>query len=223
MLADKIKKGVSPAPAEDFLEQIDLAKSELINYDSILRYTKLELVAEKMIEGTYGEADFMKKDTIDKFLEFVHTKVQTGYLDIPSMAYPTRRMMDKELEKKIIELINVHLYPEIVLRLLKFFARNVYDSDSNLYIANLIQSEDIIRSIFETFKLFRKDIFIANPDKRALNVKRMQQFSPRTDNRQSSPLDASCRLKYILEFLSITHDTGQIYTKEDLVLFRPAE
>jgi hypothetical protein len=129
-------------------------------------------------------------------------------------------MLDHELEKKIIEIINKHLYPEIIFRILKFFTRNVHDADTNLYIANLIYSEDIIKSIYDTFKLFKKDIFTNDRDRRTLNVKRIQQYSPRSENKLSSPLDAVARLKYILEFFLVKYDLAHLYTKEDLLLGR---
>jgi hypothetical protein len=100
--------------------------------------------------------------------------------------------------------------------LLKFFMRNVHDSDTNLYIANLIYSEKIIRSIYDTYELFRKDIFKTDMDERALNVKRIQQYSPRSDNKLSSPLDAAARLKYILEFFLLKYDISHVYTREDI-------
>jgi hypothetical protein len=163
----------------------------------------------------------MKKDLLDRFLDFIFFKVSTGNIDIPSMAYPTKRMLDSELEKKVVEVINKHLYPEIIFRLLKFFTRNVHDADTNLYIANLIFSEDIIKSIYDTYKLFKKDIFINNRDKRTLNVKRIQQYSPRSENKLSSPLDATARLKYILEFFLVKYNVTHLYTKEDLILWGP--
>jgi len=139
------------------------------------------------------------------------------------MGYPTKRMMDSVLEAKIIEIINVHLYPEIVLRLMKFFSRNMHNPDSNLYIANLITSMDIIRSIYETFKLFKRDIFKSDPDRRTINVKSIQQFSQRSDNKLSSPLDQASIYKYILEFFLIKLNVSSIYTKEDLLLSRTEE
>ena len=120
-------------------------ESRMVDFDDLLRSDSLEDVGQRLSEGALEMADFMRKDVIDRFLEFVFFKVQTGNMDIPSMAYPTRRMLDGELEKKIIELINVHLYPEIIFRLLKFFTRNLHDADTNLYIANLVYSEDIIK------------------------------------------------------------------------------
>ena len=152
------------------------------------------------------------------FLDFVYFKVQTGYWDNFNEAYPVRRMNDRVLEEKVREVINIHLYPDIVLKILKFITRNLHDSDTNLYIASLVYSEEIIRSLYETYLLFKKDIFISDPDKRSLNVKRVQQFSPRSDNKLSSPLDAAARLKYILEFLSLRNRVEHIFKKEDLLL-----
>ncbi|MCP4134031.1 MAG: hypothetical protein GY754_23875 [bacterium] len=200
-----------------------LEESHLIDFDLLLRTYDLETVSEKIVEGTYMMNDFMRKDTIDRLLDFVYFKVQTGYVITPSMAYPSKRMMDVELEGKIIELINVHLIPEIVLRLLKLFTRNIHNADSNLYVANLIYSEEIITSVFETYKFFKRDIFISDPDKRIRNVKRIQQYLLHSDNKLSSPLDAAARLKYILEFFYMQLNVSHIYTPDDLRLSKPEE
>jgi hypothetical protein len=197
-------------------------ESQMVDFDELLRSRSLEDVAQQLSDGALEMADFMRKDVIDRFLDFVFFKVQTGNMDIPSMAYPTKRMLDTELEKKVIELINVHLYPEIIFRLLKFFTRNIHDADTNLYIANLVFSEDIIRSVYDTYRMFKKDIFIDNRDKRTLNVKRIQQYSARSENKLSSPLDAAARLKYILEFFLVKYNVSHLYTKEDLLLWRSA-
>jgi hypothetical protein len=201
----------------------DLIKSQLLDFDDLLRNNELETVALRLTEGAMELPDLMRKDIIDRFLDFVFFKVTTGNMDIPSMAYPTKRMLDHELEKKITELMNKHLYPEIIFRLLKFFTRNIHDSDTNLYIANLIHSEDIIKSIYDTYRLFKKDIFISNRDRRTLNVKRIQQYSSRSENKLSSPLDGAARLKYILEFFMIKHNVVHLYTKEDLLLWSPED
>jgi len=198
----------------------DLERHGQVNYDYLIKTYDPSDVAEKLLEWSYGESDIMRRDTLDRLLDFIYFKTQTGYAEVINLAYPSRRMNDRELESRIVDLLNVHLYPEIVLKLLKFFTRNVYDPDSNLYIAALIQNEDIIRSIFDTYRLFKKDIFNPDPERRCLNVKRIQQFSPRADRRLSSPLDAAARLKYILEYLSVRRDTSSIYTHEDLMLSR---
>ncbi len=198
-------------------------KTQIYNFDELLKSNDIEIVATRLSEGALEMADFMKKDIIDRFLDFVYFKVQTGDVEIPSMAYPTKRMLDRILEKKVIELINTHLYPEIIFRLLKIFMRNVHDADTNLYIANLIYSEDIIKAIYDTFRLLKKDIFLVDRDRRTLNVKRMQQYSPRSDNKQSSPLDAVARLKYVLEFFLIKYSVDHLYKLEDLLLFGPED
>ena len=205
---------------KDSLENINPEKSQLINFEKIIKNEKLEDIAEKLIESTFAEHHFMKKDAVDRLLDFAYFKIQTGSFYVIHMGYPTKRMHDKELEKKMIELINEHLYPEIVLRLLKFFSRNIHNSDSNLYIAYLIESESIIKSIYDTFKLFQKDIFIYNKEKKTLNVKMIQQFSARSDLSLSLPLDACARFKYILEFFAIKQNVSQIYTLDDLQLAR---
>jgi len=204
----------------DSLESINPEKSQLINFERIIKNEKLEDVAEKLVESTFVEQHFMRKDAIDRLLDFTFFKIQTGYFHVIHMAYPTKRMHDKELEERIASLINEHLYPEIVLRILKFFARNIHDSDTNLYIANLIESESIIRSVYDTFKLFQKDIYIYNPEKKSLNVKMIQQFSPQSDFNLSFPLDACARFKYILEFFYIKHKVNHIYTMDDITMYR---
>jgi len=138
------------------------------------------------------------------------------------MAYPTKRMHDHELEAKIKKLINELLYPEIVLRILKYFTRNIHESDTNLYIANLIESEEIIKSCYQTFNLFKKDIFIYNTEQKSLNVKMIQQFSPQSDYRLSLPLDACARLKYVLEFFYIKQNVKHIYTLDDIKMYDTA-
>jgi hypothetical protein len=202
----------------DSLENIDPEKSQLINFEKIIKNEKLEDVAEKLIESTFVEQHFMRKDAIDRLLDFTFFKIQTGSFYVVHMAYPTKRMHDKELEEKITELINEHLYPEIVLRILKFFARNIHNSDTNLYIANLIESESIIKPVYDTFKLFQKDIFVYNFEKKTLNVKMIQQFSAQSDASLSIPLDACARFKYVLEFFAIKQNVSHIYTLDDLLL-----
>ena len=206
----------------DSLESINPEKSQLINFEKIIKNESLEDVAEKLVESTFAEQHFMRKDAIDRLLDFTFFKIQTGSFHVEHMAYPTKRMHDKELESRIKSLINEHLYPEIVLRILKFFARNIHDSDSNLYIANLVESESIIRSVYDTFKLFQKDIFIYSPEKKSLNVKMIQQFSPQSDVALSLPLDACARFKYILEFFYVTRKVSHIYTLEDIIMYREA-
>jgi len=196
-----------------------LEESTLIDFDSFLKSGPLDEIADKILEGTYGDVDFMKKDILDRFLDYIYFKINTGEPFIIHWAYPTKRMMDRELEQKAIELLNVHLYPEIVLRLMKFFSRNIHNSDSNLYIANLVYSKDIFRSVYETFKLFKDDIFISAPNKRSLNVKRIQQFTARSENRLSSSLDADARLNYILDFFMIKYDVSDIYTTDGIRMF----
>jgi len=198
---------------------IVLTDLELIDFQSFLKSGPLEEIAEKILDSLWGDTDMMRRDLLDKFLEYTYKRCMTGYVDIPSMAYPTKRMMDKELEGRIKSLINIHLYPDIVFRILKFFLRNVHDSDSNLYLANLIESDEIIISIFDTYKLIKKDIFKKNLDERTLNVKRVQQFFRHSDNSLSSPLDACARLKYILEFFSIKKSMAHLYKREDILLY----
>ncbi len=199
-------------------EEIISGGSVIIDYETLLKEHDIEQVAEHILEASYGESDYMKKDTIDRFLDFAFFKAMTGYWDSPSDAFPCRRMSDRELESRIVEIINVHLYPEIVLKLLKFFTRNLHDPDSNLFIANMIQSREIIKAVYDTFVLFRKDVFEPDRNRRCLNVKRIQQFSPRSDDRLSSPLDAAARFKYVLEFILLKINVSAVYTPEDLRL-----
>lgn len=199
----------------------ELKDTVIINYDLLLKTADPETAAETILEGSYAESDFMKRDTLDRFLDFVHFKAQTGHFKIISMAYPSRTIADKQLNDAVIEMINDKLYPEIVLRLLKFFTRNIHDSDSNLYLAGVIESKQIIKSIFDTYQLFKKDIFETDPEKRARNVKMIQQFPPRSELNLSSPFDAAARLKYILEFLSVKENTSDIFSKKDLMLSDP--
>ncbi len=208
-------------PAEDTAEEEEELLPEetyLVNFEELLKTDDLESLGFTLLEKILGDEDMMKKDILDRFLDFVFFKVQTGNMHILNMAYPTKKMRDEELEGKIIELINEHLYPEIIFRLLKVFTRNVHNSDTNLYIANLIKSEDIIRSIFETFKLLKKDIFISDPKARTMNVKRIQQFPARSEDRLSSPLDICAILKYILEFFMLKYNLDHIYTRENIQL-----
>ncbi len=213
-------------PAGDYApeeEEYFPEESYLVNFEELLKTDDLESLGLMLLERILGDEDMMKKDILDRLLDFVFFKIQTGNVYIPSMAYPAKRMRDEELEGKIIKLINEHLYPEIIFRFLKVFTRNVHNADTNLYIANLITSEDIIRSIYETFKLLKKDIFISDPKARTMNVKRIQQFPARSEDRLSSPLDICAMLKYILEFFLLKYDLSHIYTHEDIMLSRPGE
>ncbi|MCX7680292.1 MAG: hypothetical protein N2316_13900, partial [Spirochaetes bacterium] len=197
----------------------ELEKGELLDLDSLFRKENdLEKIANAILEGTFRAYDLQKKDSLDRFLDFIDFKVKTGNYYIIHLAYPAMRMADRELERKVIKVLNYHLYPDIILRILKFFTRNVHNSDSNLNLAFLIEADEIIKAIYETFVLFRNDIFISDPNKRTLNVKRIQQYPPTKENTHSSPLDAACRLKYILEFIALKQRTDHIYTKEDLIL-----
>src|SRR3990172_436682 len=157
-------------------EKEDLKLTHIIDFEELLKSNDIKKVAALLSAGALEMGDFMKKDIIDRFLDFVFFKVQTGNVDIPSMVFPTKRMLDGVLEKKIIELINVHLFPEVIFRLLKFFTRNIHDADTNLYIANLVYSEEIIKAIYDTYRLFKKDIFKYDRDARPLNVKKIQQL-----------------------------------------------
>lgn len=194
-------------------------EKKIKNIESLLKERRpLEEIAQDILSGAFGELDMERKDSLDRFLDFVYKKVQRGNPHIIHLAYPTKRMTDLELEKKVIELINVHLNPDIILPLLKFFTRNVHNSDTNLYLAYLIEADNIIKSIYDTYLLFKKDIFETDKEKRTLNVRRIQQFLTRIDSISASPLDAAARLKYILEFLALKQDVSHIYTADDIKL-----
>ncbi len=195
-----------------------LEESKAVNIDNLLKERDLDLIASTIVEDTLRDTDILRKDLLDRFLDYVIFKISTGMPYIIHQAYPTKRAIDKELEAKLMQLINEKLYPEIVLKLLKYFTRNNRDPDTNLYLAYMINSEDIIRAIYETYLLFKNDIFVSDPDRRTMNVKRIQQVSPRTENKFASPLDAACRFKYILEFIALKQRVDHIYTMSDLLL-----
>ena len=194
-------------------------EKQIKDIESLLRERKpLAEIAQYILEGAFVELDMERKDSLDRFLEFVYSKVQRGNPYIIHLAYPTKRMTDTELETKVKELINVHLNPDIVLPLLKIFTRNVHNADSNLYIAYLIEADNIIKSIFDTYLLFKKDIFEIDKEKRTQNVRRIQQFLAHIESESASPLDAAARLKYILEFIALKQNVRHIYTMDDIAL-----
>jgi len=194
-------------------------KSKSLNLESLLREDKdPELIAQDILEGEFFELDIHRKDYLDRFLDFIYFKVSTGIPHIIHDAYPSKRMHDKELESKIRELLNDHLYPDILFPLLKHFSRNMHNSDTNLYLAYLVEADEIINTIYDTFIMFRNDSWILDPEKRTLNVKRIQQYLARSENQHSSPLDAACRFKYILEFIAIKQKVDHIYTIDQLKL-----
>ncbi len=194
-------------------------KNKSLNLESLLREDKDPgLIAQDILEGEFSELDIHRKDYLDRFLDFVYFKVSTGIPYIIHDAYPSKRMHDKELESKIRELINDHLFPDILFPLLKHFSRNMHNSDTNLYLANLVEADEIITTLYDTFVMFRNDSWILDPEKRTLNVKRIQQYLARSENYHSSPLDAACRFKYILEFIAIKQKVDHIYTMDQLKL-----
>ncbi len=207
---------------EESIEQtavVEYEEERPLNMYSLLKdKANIEEIAEELLSGTLTQYDIKRKDTLDRFLDFVIQKVRTGKHYIISEAYPSKRMEDLSLEKLVIELINEHLFPDIIFKILKYMARNIHDADSNLYLAYLITSDGIIRSLYETFLLFKKDILESDRDKRTLNVKRIQQFPPATEHRFSSPLDAAARFKYVLEFIALKQNVEHIYKKPELVL-----
>jgi len=192
--------------------------SNFVDFENIITQNSPKAAAAIILESGDEELDFMRRDILDRFMDFVYLKVQTGHWEEFNDAYPTKRMNDKVLEKKIIEILNEHLYPDIVFKILKFMTRNIYDPDTNLFIANLIYSKDIIRSIYNTYILFKKDVYANNKETRFLNVVKIQQLTVQTNKNLSSPLEAAARLKYVLEFLSLKNDLDDIFKKEDLLL-----
>ncbi len=202
----------------DLVDLYDFNAGELLDIESLLKEENLESAGQKIIEGTFKAFDIQNKDSLDKFVEFVTFKAKTGYSYIINLAYPTMRMNDTALEQRVIEMLNIHLYPDIIFKILKYLTRNIHNSDTNLHLAFLIQSDEIIKSIYDTFLLIKKDIFIPDANKRTLNVKRIQQFPPATGNASSSPLDAAARLKYVLEFLALKQNVSHLYRQENLLL-----
>ena len=189
-----------------------------VDFENIITQNEPKEAAAIILELSDEELDFKHKDLLDRFMDFVYFKTQTGYWEDFNDAYPTKRMNDGILEKKIIEILNEHLYPSIVLKILKFMTRNIYAPDTNLFIANLIYSKDIIRSIYDTYILFKKDVYTNDKETRFSNVMKIQQFPVQTNNALSSPLEAAAQLKYVLEFLSLKNNLDDIFKKEDLLL-----
>ncbi|HQL81247.1 MAG TPA: hypothetical protein PK307_03545, partial [Spirochaetota bacterium] len=91
---DYLEDAEGAARAADEEEESLPYESQLVDFDDLLRNNAIENVAQRLSEGALEMADFMRKDVIDRFLEFVFFKVQTGNMDIPNLAYPTRRMLD---------------------------------------------------------------------------------------------------------------------------------
>jgi hypothetical protein len=199
------------------------ASNAFVNIENILKSDlPIEDAAERILDTALMENDIItKKDALDRFLDYLHFKAKTGYDHILSLAYPSKRIEDKVIESKAIELLNEHLVPNIIFSLLKFFTRNVQNSDTNLYIAWLLQSDAVIKPIFDTYQMFKKDIFLSDRDARSRNVKRLQQVLESADVKASSPLDAACRLKYVLEYIMLKQDVSHLYTKETIALVMP--
>lgn len=193
------------------------SKKAILNMNALIKNKlSLEDKARLIIESTENAVSLMQKDPLDRFIEYSFFKAKTGYPYIISLAYPTKRIAEKDIETTIIELLNYHLIPEATFRILKFFTRNARNSDANLYLAFLIENPEIIKSLYDTFLIFRNDIFKKDAEDRTMNVKRIQQYISVADNRFSSPLDAACRLKYILEFISLKQNTSSVYSASDL-------
>ena len=197
---------------------INNLSGNFVDFENIITQNNPKEAAAIILESNPEEFDFKRRDLLDRFMDFVYFKAQTGYWEDFNDAYPTKRMNDKILEKKIIEILNEHLYPNIVFKILKFMTRNIYEPDTNLFIANLIYSKDIIRSIYETYILFKKDVYTNDKETRFLNVMKIQQFLVQPNKDLSSPLEAAARLKYVLEFLSLKNNLDDIFKKEDLLL-----
>ncbi|MGL4369033.1 MAG: hypothetical protein ACRCUT_05085 [Spirochaetota bacterium] len=205
----KLNKDPYTTPQNTFVSIENILKSDL----------SIEAVADQIHDAVLMEADILtRKDSLDRFLDFVIFKAKTGYDFIENLAYPSKRIGDPEIEEKVKQLINIHLLPTIIFSLLKFFTRNVQNSDINLYLAYLLESDEVIQPVYDTYCMFKKDIFKQDREARSNNVKRLQQYVLSADEKYSSPLDAACRLKYILEYIALNQDVSHIYTKEDLKL-----
>ena len=195
-------------------------QNTFVNIENILKSDlPIDEAAERIHDAQLLETDILtRKDSLDRFLDYVYFKAKTGYDHISHLAYPSKRISDPEIEQKARELINVHLLPTIIFSLLKFFTRNVQSSDTNLYIAYLIESDEVVKPLYDTFCMFKTDIFKKDKEARSINVKRLQQYVSAAEDRFSSPLDAACRLKYILEYIALNRDVSHLYTKDDLML-----
>ncbi len=190
-----------------------------VNIENLIRTeSNLERITKLIVETTYDDYYASKKDTLDRFLDFIYFKAKSGISHVVNLAYPSKRIADEKIEKKVKILLNENMMPEIILRILKFFTRNIQNSDTNLYLAELIENKQIIQSIFETFTLFKNDISEKDQTRRYLNVKSIQQFPSKTQDKFSSPLDAACRLKYVLEYMALKENMSQIYTEDELKL-----
>lgn len=189
-----------------------------IDFESLLTDADLSKSAEIIRNYSYAAAGEKTGDAIDRFIDFVYFKIRTGYWDNFNDAYPVKRMNDEIMEKNTVSMINEHLYPDIVPKLLKFITRNIYEPDSDLFIANLVFSKNIIRAFYETYVLFKKDIGITDAEQRTANVRRIQEFSGISDPKLSSPLDAAARLKYVLEFLFLSGRSYDMFAMEDITL-----
>ncbi|HEY1405942.1 MAG TPA: hypothetical protein VF857_04975 [Spirochaetota bacterium] len=199
------------------------AQNAFVNIENILKSKiSIEDAAERILETVLLDSSVItRKDALDRFLDYIYFKARTGHDHIINLAYPSKRIADDELEQRVIELINIHLIPSIIFPILKFFTRNVQNSDTNLYLAYLMQSEEVIRPVYETFMLFKKDIFKNDSEARSRNVQRLQQYVSSSDKKFSSPLDAACRLKYVLEYIALKQDVSKIYTAQDILLASP--
>lgn len=199
-------------------KSVEPDRGELLKIEKMLKENPdLEDIAKKLLTESAKDMNIMKKDSLDRLLDIILVKIKTGNYFIPNLAYPTKKISDQVFEDKIIKLINIYLYPDIVPRLLRYFSRNINDADKNLFLANLITSDEIIKEIYNTFLMFRSDIDKAGKE-RTFNVKRIQQFPITSEDKLSSPLDATCRFKYILEFIALRQNVKHIYSLEDIKL-----
>jgi hypothetical protein len=199
------------------------AQNAFVNIENILKSDiDLENAADRILDTVLMDNDIVtRKDVLDRFIDYIFFKAKTGHDHIINIAYPSKRIADPDIEYKVTQLMNIHLVPSIIFPILKFFSRNVQNSDTNLYIAQVLEDEAVIRPLYETFLLFRKDVFARDMEARAKNVKRIQQYVASSDNQFSSPLDAACRLKYVLEYIALKQDISSIYTHNDILLAPP--
>ena len=82
-----------------------LEESLSINIGNLLKERDIEAIASVLLEDTFRDTDIMRRDSLDRFLDYAAFKAKTGIAYIPSLAYPSMRIIDTELEKKIIELL----------------------------------------------------------------------------------------------------------------------
>lgn len=200
-------------------------QNSILDFDDLLK-TKLsnQDIANVILNKSYDDEEIItRRDTLDRFLDFIYFKVKTGEPHIINLAYPSQRMADKDLENKIIDILNYRLMPDIIIKILRYFTINLKNSQTNLFLAYLIVDAGLIKPIYESFKTFKKDVFLDTVEARCRSVKNLQQHTQRTDPVFSNPLDSACRFKYILEYILLKQNIKNLYSADDLVLWVPSK